>query len=131
VSEAPDQDDVRVLLRKAARTLDDAEYLLADDRTEAAINRSYYAALYAARAALLTEGEEPSSHAGVLSRFSYHFIHSGRIAERIGKTLARAETLRNRADYDVYSELDPGTAEDLVENVFLFVETVQEVLEET
>lgn len=35
-------DSVRALLRKTDRALDDARYLLADDRAEAAVNRTDY-----------------------------------------------------------------------------------------
>jgi len=43
------------LMKKAAQALSDALLLLENDRTEAAINRMYYAVFDAARAALLTQ----------------------------------------------------------------------------
>jgi hypothetical protein len=55
------RNSIDALLRKADQALDDARYLLADERVEAAMNRAYYAAYHAARAALLTEGEEPNT----------------------------------------------------------------------
>ena len=121
-------DSVRALLRKADRALDDARYLLADDRAEAAINRAYYAAFYTARAALLMEDEEPNTHAGVLNRFSYHFVHTGRISEETAQVLARAETDRNRADYDAFVTFDPETADDLLTEVRRFNAAVRRLL---
>ena len=106
-----DRASIEALLQKVNRALDDASYLLEDDRVEAAVNRAYYAAFHAARAALLTEGEEPTSHAGILSRFSYHFIRTGRISEEVGQVLARAETDRNRADYDAFPVFEIQAAE--------------------
>jgi hypothetical protein len=90
----PSESPVRALLRKSRQALSDARYLLDGGRSEAAANRLYYAAIYAARAALQTEGERPNSPSGVLGRFSYPFIRTGRISETIGKALARAKTLR-------------------------------------
>ena len=124
-----ERDSVEALLQKANQALDDASYLLEDDRVEAAMNRAYYAAFHAARAALLTEGEEPTSHAGILSRFSYHFIRTGRISEEVGQVLARAETDRNRADYDAFSVFEIQAAEDLVGDVSQFTEVVRQVIE--
>jgi len=123
-----DEDSTEALLQKANQALDDASYLLEDDRVEAAMNRAYYAAFHAARAALLTEGEEPTSHAGILSRFSYHFVRTGRISEEVGKVLARAETDRNRADYDAFSVFEIQAAEDLVGDVSQFIEAVGQVI---
>jgi uncharacterized protein (UPF0332 family) len=124
-----DDESIEALLQKADQALDDASYLLEDDRVEAAMNRAYYASFHAARAALLTEGEEPSSHAGILSRFSYHFIRTGRISEEVGQVLARAETDRNRADYDAFSVFEIQAAEDLVGDVSQFTEVVRQVIE--
>ena len=81
-----DDDSIEALLQKANQALDDASYLLEDDRVEAAMNRAYYAAFRSARAALLTEGEEPTSHAGmsVSLQLSFHpnwsYLRRGRIS---------------------------------------------------
>jgi uncharacterized protein (UPF0332 family) len=125
-----DADSIRALLQKVEQALDDAEYLVDDERAEAAVNRAYYAAYHAACAALLTEGEAPNTHAGVLSRFSYHFIRTGRISEDVGRALARAETDRNRADYDAFSDFSPETAEDLVADVRRFTTVVRTLIDE-
>ena len=45
---------VQSLMDKARQALDDARLLAAHNRVEAALNRLYYAAFHAARAALLT-----------------------------------------------------------------------------
>mgnify|MGYP000167241688 FL=1 len=76
----------------------------------------------------MTEGEEPTSHAGILSRFSYHFIRTGRISEEVGQVLARAETDRNRADYDAFSVFEIQAAEDLVGDVSQFTKVVRQLI---
>ena len=69
----PSEDEIRALMQKARRALNDARLLMEHERAEAAVNRTYYAAFDAARELLLTKGEAPSSHSGMKSRFSYHF----------------------------------------------------------
>ena len=70
---------VEALLEKARQALSDARYLQADARADAAISRAYYAALHAARAALLPPGEAPRTHHGVPTRFALHFVATGRV----------------------------------------------------
>ncbi|WP_164923718.1 HEPN domain-containing protein [Salinibacter ruber] len=77
----------------------------------------------------MIEGDEPTSHAGILSRFSHHFIRTVRTSEEVGKVLARAETDRNRADYDAVSVFEIQAAEDLVSNVSQFTKVVHRVVE--
>jgi hypothetical protein len=121
-------DEIQALMQKAHQALDDAQLLLEHDRTEAAINRLYYAAFDAARAALLTKDEAPSSHAGVKARVSYHFIRTELISRSSGRTLAEAETLRNRADYDAFASPDRASVEALLPDVEHFVAAVEALL---
>lgn len=114
-------------MRKSRQALDDAQLLLEHDRAEAAVNRAYYAAFDAARAALLTENETPASHAGVKTRFSYHFVRTGRLSREVARILAEAETMRNRADYDAFVVLTSKTAGDLLSDVERFVDAVEDL----
>jgi hypothetical protein len=102
--------------------------MLDHDRVEAAVNRLYYAAFDAARAALLTKDEAPSSHSGVKTRFSYHFIRTDLVSRSTGRTLAEAETLRNRADYDAFATPDQASAEELRGDVTRFIEAAESLL---
>lgn len=49
-------------LEKADRLLKDAELLLKKSRWESSVNRSYYAVLSAAKAALILFGIDPKTH---------------------------------------------------------------------
>lgn len=115
-------------MSKAQQALDDARLLIEHDRSEAAVNRIYYAAFDAARAALLTHGEAPSSHSGVKARFSYHFIRTGHIDRRHGRTLAVAEDMRNRADYNAFAVFDAEAATDMLGDVKQLVNAVADLL---
>jgi hypothetical protein len=121
---------VEALLGKARTALSDAHLLVERGSPEAAINRSYYAAFSAARAALQIRGESPSTHAGVIRRFGYHYVRSGRISQAIGEILTVAETMRNRADYEAFTTFDHEAASDLAADTRRFVEAVETLCEQ-
>ena len=109
----PPDNETQALMHKARQALEDARLLLAHDRSEAAVNRIYYAAFDAARAALLTQGEAPSSHS---------------IDRRHWRTLAVAEDMRNRADYNAFAVFDVEAATDMLGDVEQLVNAVADLL---
>jgi len=125
---ASNADEKQALMDKAQQALSDAKLLLENDRTEAAINRIYYAAFDAARAALLMHDEAPSSHAGVKTRFAYHFVRTDKIQRKHARTLAEAEAMRNRADYDAFSVFEVAPTADLLHDVESFVAAVRGII---
>lgn len=125
---AGNEETIRALKRKASEALSDAEVLLERGSEEAVINRSYYAVFSTARTALLLKDESPNTHAGVIRRFGYHFVRTGRISEEIGDTLTTAESMRGDADYDAFSEFDRNEAAQLYQDAHRFVEIVNEQL---
>lgn len=58
--------DVDAHLRKAARSLDAAKLLLANEDADFAASRAYYGCSYVAEALLSDEGSSVSTHAGVI-----------------------------------------------------------------
>ena len=67
--------------------------------TAEAISRAYYAAFYAAEAALLSLGETRSKHAGVISAFGDLVVRQRRLDVSAGKVLVSLFDRRNQADY--------------------------------
>ena len=118
------------LMRKADPTMSDARLLQETDRNEAAVNRMYYTAIDAARAAVLIHGEAPSSHAGVKTRFGYHFVRTGLISRPHARTLAEAEAMRNRADYDAFSAFEVAPTTDLLNDVAALISAIRSTLDE-
>ncbi|MFB6230729.1 MAG: HEPN domain-containing protein [Salinibacter sp.] len=60
------KDTIQALQEKAWSALSDAEVLSERGSPEATINRGCHTVFQAARAALLTEGESPDTHSGVI-----------------------------------------------------------------
>lgn len=63
------------------------------------MSRAYYAAFFAAEAALLSIGESRSKHSGVISAFGQLLVHAGAIDTKHGKALRSLFDRRNSADY--------------------------------
>jgi hypothetical protein len=124
VTEESDR-QIRALQEKARQALSDAELLLDNGSVEAAINRGYYSAFQAARAALLTEEEGLKTHSGVIRRFGYHFVRTGRVSDEIGDILATAQSMRERADYDAIADLNREDAAHLVDDARRFIRIVE------
>ena len=127
MSESPDY--AAAFLAKAHQALDAAHLDADHGHAEAAVNRSYYAALYAARAALYAEGESPRSHKGVRARFGDLFVRTGRVDRPTAATLQAAEVARLKADYDAFSVFDVAAARDLISDVERFVAAIEALLD--
>jgi uncharacterized protein (UPF0332 family) len=77
-----------------------AARLLADKGFAAqAVSRAYFAAFFAAEAALLSLGETRSKHSGVVSAFVHLLVRGGEIDVEIGRVLRSLFERRNEADY--------------------------------
>lgn len=91
--------EVRELLERG-RTELAAGRSLADQRFAAqAVTHAYYAAFFAAEAALLALGETRSKHSGVISAFGQLVVRTGGVDAETGATLRRLFELRNVATY--------------------------------
>lgn len=64
-----------------------------------AVSRAYFAAFYAAEAALLPLGVTRSKHAGVISAFDRRVVREGGLDESAGRVLRSLFDRRNHADY--------------------------------
>lgn len=65
------------------------------------VSRCYYAAFYAAEAALLSLGESRSKHAGVISAVGQLVVKGEGVDERAGRLLRSLYDRRSHADCDL------------------------------
>lgn len=87
-------------LARSEQELEAARLLAQGGFHAQAISRAYFAAFYAAEAALLELGETRSKHSGVISAFGRHVIKEGGFDESTGRLLRSLFESRNEADYD-------------------------------
>jgi uncharacterized protein (UPF0332 family) len=92
-----------------------------------AVSTAYYAALYAARAALSEEDSYAKTHRGVWHLFGELFVSTGRFDSKLLAEMRRVQELREAADYDA-RELTRDQAEDIVTEAERFVAAVAAML---
>lgn len=118
----------RYRLEKAERLLDDARLLLKEGRWESSVNRSYYAALNAAKASLILFGIDPKTHEGVKTMVSKRLVLGGHISREYGKWFRELLFEREDVDYADYIAIGSSDAEDAVNRASRFIEKMKEVV---
>lgn len=91
---------IKYRLQRAIDTLEDAKILADNQRWNSSINRLYYASYYAITALLLDADLSTTTHNGVKSSFTEHYIKSNRIDKEYGKIHSQLFTWRQKGDYD-------------------------------
>lgn len=78
--------------------------MVAQHHYNAALNRVYYAAFYAARALLALRRLDSSRHSGVIALFQQHFVKTGVVSDDDARLLPQAFTKRLQTDYGDFKE---------------------------
>lgn len=93
-------EDAAARLSRARTEIGAARLLLSNGFADQATSRAYYAAFYAAEAALRLLGEARSSHSGVISAFGKLAVKEGGFDPEVGALLHDLFDLRGDADYE-------------------------------
>lgn len=115
--------DVR--MARAYEFLEDAKANLKDARHKTAVNRSYYAALSAARAVLILEGANPETHEGIVTMLSLRFIKPGLLPVDVVKNFKLLLSRRTDVDYGDFDTIGPADAEDSVRITGELIELIE------
>ena len=115
-------------LEKAERLLEDARLLFKESRWESSVNRSYYSALNAAKAALILFGVDPKTHEGVKTMVNKNLISDGLIGQEYGKLFRNLLSEREDADYTDYVMIDAADAEEALQNASILIGKIKEVI---
>lgn len=102
---------VKYRLEKSYNTLEEAEYVSKGNYWNLAANRLYYTIFYACEALLLSRRINASTHAGVGSMMSLHFVKTGLLTKDEGKLIGILLRMRQTGDYD---DLSDWTEEEIV-----------------
>lgn len=104
---------INLNITRAFTTLDDAKFLIDNNKFYIAVNRIYYAAFYMISAFAIKDGFETSKHIQLIAWFNKNYIATGKISIINGKSIMRLFELRNKADYDIYASFSKEETEDL------------------
>jgi uncharacterized protein (UPF0332 family) len=113
---------------RVEKALHGADVLIAAGDYTVAVSRAYYAAFYAARAALAAEGVRTKTHSGLVSAFGQTFVQAGRVEAGIGRTLRELSEARYLADYAEEEAFGREEAERYLALARGFVEAVEQGL---
>ena len=116
-------------LNTAEETLVVAQECLGNNHYKDAINRSYYAAFYAARAVLAIEGVDFKRHKDVVAHFNKEYVAAGKVSRDLGRLLARLQQKREQSDYDDFFIASREEAEKQLKNAISIVAGIKQYLE--
>ena len=127
------QDDRSIDLAKyrldtADETLEVAKECFDKKHYKDAINRSYYAAFYAARAVLALEGVDYKRHKDVIAHFNQYYVATEKLPKEIGRKLAGLQQKREQSDYDDFFIASVEEAQKQYENSKMIVECIKTYL---
>jgi len=115
-------------LRQADETLEEAKILLKENRPPGAINRSYYAAFYAACALLDSVGLKASSHQAVITLLHRDFVRSEKLDRALLRNYTALFESRMSGDYGPFSSATSEEAKNAMDTAIRFIAAVKSLL---
>jgi len=120
--------EVAANLERAEQSVLAARDQVADGYYDFAASRAYYAAFYAATAALLDEGVDMSKHSGVIASVHQRFVKTKKLSEEHGKNLNWLFELRSVGDYGATAHVSQSDAERAVEVAESFLNAIKSLV---
>lgn len=134
MKEKLDEDSKKALvtyrIQRAYETLKEAEVMKREAFYNAAINRLYYACYYAAIALLLKYDIQAQTHNGVKTMLGLHFVSTGKLPLKVGKTFGTLFEKRHSGDYDDFAYCDQELVDDLYPQAEIFIDAVAGLVKE-
>lgn len=115
-------------LSRAIETLEEAQYTANGGYFNTAVNRLYYAAYYAASALMLANGISATSHAGIKTMLSLHFVRTGQLDVEHGRTFLTLFENRQSGDYEDFVYCDLKLFNNLYPKTADFIDAVKVII---
>jgi uncharacterized protein (UPF0332 family) len=126
----PSPEYARIQLQLADEALDNARYLLQDNRLKSAASRAYYGMFYAVMASLTGFSPRlPKSHRGAISLFGRHYVRTGMVDRQFAIDLRDAYNLRLHSDYGASAEVGEERVKEMIDKAQAFVAEVKRLIE--
>jgi uncharacterized protein (UPF0332 family) len=116
-------------VQRAADALDTAKHDLKGGFTLAAVSRSYYVIFYCMTGLLLLHDIHAKTHQGVQAKFRELFIKTDIFDFSIAQTIHIAFDLRQRADYDLNTNIRPEKVSELIKEAEIFYDFTKNYLQ--
>ena len=115
-------------IQRAYETLKEAEVMKRENFYNAAINRLYYACYYATVALLLKYDIQTQTHNGVKTMLGLHFVATGKLPLKIGKTFSTLFEKRHSGDYDDLAYCDEDLVNELFPQAKIFIDAITDLI---
>lgn len=125
---SPHTAEIMAQLERAEQSLGAARQLATGGYYDFAAARAYYAAFYAARAALLHAGVELSRHSAVIAAIHQRFVKTGLLDKAHGRALNWLFELRSVGDYGGPVHVSPQEVEQAIIVAERFVQAIRSML---
>jgi len=127
MTEETSKNYAKASLERAEKALRSAKLLEENGELEDAASRAYYAMFHAARAILFSKGVTARTHRGTISLFGEKIVKQGILSNEYADMLRKAFDLRQKSDYELYTELNTEAVKEAIKNAEKFVKKVKEL----
>ena len=118
-------DESKAFLDKAKSKLISSKALYEIAQYGDSVGRSYYAMFLSAKALLVKEGYDVSSHRSLISIFGREFVKNGDFDNEIAKYLSGTQSLRDNADYDAIDTISKEIAYERIVQAEKFIKEAE------
>lgn len=122
---------IQYRIKTAQDTFDAAKVLAENGFWNSAVNRLYYSVFYAVNALLVQNEIFSSSHSGLRSQFSLHYIKTGRLDRKYGNLLSQLYDWRQKADYGNVFDFDPESVKPRFVDVLDMIREIEKEIAKT
>lgn len=115
---------------QAHEAIEDAEFLIANDKLKLAVNRIYYGMFYMLRVLALKYQFKTSKHIGLIAWFNKTFIKEKLIDRKYGRIVKNAFDSRSDSDYGVMVKFEREEVEQMLEDMEDFISTIEQYIKD-
>jgi uncharacterized protein (UPF0332 family) len=122
------KETTKQLFARAVDTIEAAEILLTNEKTDIAAGRAYYAMFYIAEALLNEKGFQFGKHSNVLSAYGQHFAKTKILDPKYHRWLITAFDQRQVGDYAFDPNVQTSVVVEMIHQAQEFLEVAKEYL---
>ncbi len=121
-------DESEAFIKKAKNKLISSKALYEIGQYGDSVGRSYYAMFLSAKALLVRDGYNVSSHRSLIGIFGKDYVKNGNFDSNIAKYLSGTQSLRDNADYDAIDTISKEIAEERIIQAEKFIAEAERLL---
>ena len=115
-------------IQKAKEAIEDAQFLLDNDKMNLAVNRINYGMFYILTALALKHKFNTSKHLQLIGWFNKNFVKENLVDLKYGQIIHRTYDKRSRGDYDDYIKFSRDEVLELFQEMKDFIQRIEELI---